>query len=279
MADELGPADDHAAPPVARLWHGGVPDLCVGDSSGVDQAAFAFAIGYLLVVVVHSGLYAETHGASVWRFVPMNVLGAACLVGAAFVDGWVRYGLWAATLALHYATARLAGRVSESQGAGYAVRADHFVERHGLALAAALWWVYFITDPARSEEALVAAPLATRVHLALAGYFYAFIPILFGIVVLAAGLGRALRHIEAPLSLEYAILLGAGTALYLLGTMAFRLVFGIQPVATRLAAAAVAGATAIAGVTVSALLQVGLLIATVVELIAVESRAGAHSGT
>jgi low temperature requirement protein LtrA len=272
-----------------------------------DRSALAFAVGVVLVVVVHSGLYAETHGASVWRFVPLNFVGAGCLVAAAFVTGWARYGLWAVTLVLQYATARLAGRVRESQSAGYSVRADHFVERHGLllliafgesivaigialteaeltreiygaailglALAAALWWVHFITDPDRSEKALVAAPLAARVRLAIAGYFYAYIPILFGIVVLAAGLGHALRHIEAPLSLEYAILLGAGTALYLLGTMVFRLVFGIRPVTTRLVAAAAAAATAFAGVAVSAFLQVGLLIATVVGLLAVESRA------
>jgi low temperature requirement protein LtrA len=269
-----------------------------------DHTALAFAVGYVLVVLVHSVLYAETHGASVWRFVPFNLLGAACLVGAAFAGGWKRYGLWAVTIALHYATARLAGRVRESRSAGYVVRADHFVERHGLllliafgesivaigialaeveltravygaailglALVAALWWSYFITDPARSEAALVAAPLAARVRLAIVGYFYAYIPILFGIVVLAAGLGHAVRHIADPLPREHAILLGSGTALYLLGTATFRIVFGIRPVATRLGAVAVAAATALAGVAVSALLQVGLLIATVVALLAIE---------
>ena len=107
-------------------------------------------------------------------------------------------------MVLHYATARLAGRVRESWSAGYGVRADHFVERHGilllivfgesivaigialaepeptpavygaailgLAFVAGLWWCHFIIDPARSEEALVAAPVTARVRLALAGY-------------------------------------------------------------------------------------------------------------
>lgn len=270
-----------------------------------DRTALAFAVGYVLVVLVHAGLYAANHGSSVWRFVPMNLVGAACLVGAAFVGGWQRYGLWAATVLLHYATARLAGRVSESGSAGYALRADHFVERHGLlliivfgesivaigialaeleatpavygaailglAFVAALWWCHFIIDPPRSEEALVAAPVATRVRLAVAGYFYSYIPILFGTVVLAAGLGRAMRRIEEPLPLEYAILLGTGTALYLLGTAGFRLVFRIRPVAVRLAAVIVAAATAFAGVASSAFLQLGLLIATVVALLAAES--------
>ena len=276
-----------------------------------DRTAFAFSIGYALVVLVHSGLYAQAHGSTVLRFVPLNLLGAACIVAAAFVGGWRRYGLWVATVGLHYATTRLAGRVRESRSAGYTVRAGHFVERHGLllivvfgesivaigialtqveltfevygaavlglALAAALWWSYFITDPARSEKALDAAPIAARVRLALAGYFYAYIPILFGIVVLAAGLGHAVSHIEDPLPLAQAILLGVGTALYLLGTAAFRLVFGIQPVAVRLAAVALAAVTPLAGVALSALAQVGLLVATVVGMLAVESVAGAEA--
>jgi low temperature requirement protein LtrA len=271
-----------------------------------NETGFAFAIGYVLVVLVHSGLYAQNHGATVWRFVPFNLLGAACLVAAAFVNGWERYALWVATVVLNYTTARLSGRVRDSESSGFAIRADHFVERHGLlliivfgesivaigialanttlsakvygaavlglGLAASLWWLYFMKDPQRSEKALVAAPVATRVRLALAGYFYAYIPILFGIVLLAAGLGHAVSHITDPLPPEYAILLGVGTALYLLGAATFRFVFGIRPIAPRLVASVVAVVTAFAGMSASALLEVGLLIATVVGLLAVESQ-------
>jgi len=270
-----------------------------------DRTAFAFSLGYLLVVLVHSGLYAQAHGKGVWRFVPLNLLGAGCLMGAAFVDGWARHALWLATVALHYATSHLAGRVRASQGAGYEVRAAHFVERHGLlliiafgesivamgialreaeptlqvfgaavlglALAAALWWSYFSGDPERSERALRDSTIAARVRLAIGGYFYAYIPILFGIVLLAAGLGHAVRHMADPLPTGQAVLLAAGTALYLVGTAIFRLVFGIRPIAARLVAVAVACATPLAGVAWSALTQVGLLIATVVGLLAMES--------
>ena len=34
-----------------------------------DRTALAFSLGYVLVVLVHSGLYAQAHGATVWRFV------------------------------------------------------------------------------------------------------------------------------------------------------------------------------------------------------------------
>ena len=71
------------------------------------ESALAFSLGYLLVVLVHSGLYAQAHGARVWRFVPLNLLGAACLVGAAQAAGPVRDALWVATVALHYATTGL----------------------------------------------------------------------------------------------------------------------------------------------------------------------------
>ena len=271
-----------------------------------DQAAFAFAIGYLLVVVVHSGLYAETHGASVWRFVPVNFLGAACLVGAAFVDGWARYGLWAATLALHYATTYLAGRVGESQGAGYAVRADHFVERHGLvlliafgesvvaigialaeadptpeiygaatlglALAAALWWVPSSTiDLGRRRRS---SRRHSRHACAWRSRAISTPTSPSSSASWCSPPGSAARcatsRRRSPWSTRCS---WGGTALYLLGTMAFRLVFGIRPAATRLIAASAAVATAFAGIAVSAFVQVGLLIATVVGLIAVESRA------
>jgi len=89
-----------------------------------ERTALAFSLGYVLVVLVHSGLYAQVHGAGVWRFVPLNLLGAACLVGAAFASGWARYSLWVTTVVLHYATTRLSERVSESQSTGFAIRAD-----------------------------------------------------------------------------------------------------------------------------------------------------------
>jgi low temperature requirement protein LtrA len=41
----------------------------------------------------------------------------------------------------------------------------------GLVFAAGLWFLRFVTDPARAEGALGGAPVAARVRLALAGYF------------------------------------------------------------------------------------------------------------
>jgi len=272
-----------------------------------DHTALAFSIGYALVVLVHSGLYAQVHRSTVWRFVPFNLMGAACLIAAAFVEGWARYILWAVTLALHFITSNLASRVREGDSSGYRIHAGHFVERHGLllivafgesivaigigladveftptvylaavmglALVSGLWWSFFISDQAHSEEALLAAPLNQRVHLALNGYFFAFMPILLGIVTLSAGLGHAISHIMEPLATTEAILLSGGVALYLLGTTAFRYIFSIHPINARLAAAVAGIISYLAGVALSALAQVGLLIIIVIGFIIYESRA------
>lgn len=223
----------------------------------------------------------------------------------------MRYSLWAVTIALHFVTSNLASRVREGESSGYQVRAGHFVERHGLllivafgesivaigiglaeveltftvyaaavlglALVTGLWWSFFISDQERSEEILLAAPLATRVRLALNGYFFSFMPILFGIVTLSAGLSHALGHILEPLPIKESILLGVGTALYLLGTASFRQVFGIRPIAPRLIAAVAAIISYLAGVNASAFAQVGLLIVIVIAFIIFESSRDAKS--
>jgi len=57
----------------------------------------------------------------------------------------------------------------------------------GLVLAAALWWAYFARDAERSEANLSAASMNDRVRMALFGYFYTLIPMLVGVITLAAG--------------------------------------------------------------------------------------------
>ena len=64
----------------------------------------------------------------------------------------------------------------------------------GLGLAAALWWLYFEGEDARAEDALERAPQERRPWLALNAFGYVFLPILGGIVVIAAGLKLALVH-------------------------------------------------------------------------------------
>ena len=101
------------------------------------EAGVAFGIGYLLVVLVHTGLYTDAYGRAVIRFAPLNVVGALLVIAAGFVDGAARYALWVAPIGLQYLTSRLAAGVGEENAAGFDIRPGHFVERHGLLLLVA----------------------------------------------------------------------------------------------------------------------------------------------
>src|SRR5262249_61431438 len=95
------------------------------------DAGLVFGLGYLCVVLVHSGLYAQVHGRLVLRFVPFNVAGAACLIVASQLSGAAAYLLWIAPVPLQYVASYLARGVDESARAGFDIRPSHFVERHG----------------------------------------------------------------------------------------------------------------------------------------------------
>ncbi len=270
------------------------------------DTGLAFGLGYLLVVVVHGGLYAQVHGRSVVRFVPFNAGGALCVIAASWASGALVYVLWAAPIALQYLAASITGGVDESARAGFDIRPAHFVERHGgllivalgesvvgvgigitdlalnvstvttavlgLLLAAALWWTYFGADEKRAEASLTTASMNERIRMALVGYFYAFVPMLLGITALAAGVKLTIGTIEARLPLAPALLLGGGIALYLVGDALFRRTMHIPHGVYRIGAAAVALATIVLGVGASGLAQLAALVALLALMVALESR-------
>ena len=270
------------------------------------DSGLAFGLGYLLVVLVHSGLYAQVHGRVVLRFVPFNVAGAACLIVASQLSGAAAYALWMLPVPLQYVASRLAGGVDESAGGGFDIRPSHFVERHGgllivvlgesivavgigvadltldaitiatavlgLAIGAGLWWAYFGVDEKQAEVSLRAAALNDRVHMALFGYFYAFVPMLLGITSFAAGVKLTISTIEARLALGPAVLLGGGIGLYLIGDALFRRAMHIPQGWHRLAIAAVALTTILLGTAFSGLVQLSVLLATLVVMLVIDTR-------
>jgi low temperature requirement protein LtrA len=144
----------------------------------------------------------------------------------------------------------------------------------GLALTAALWWAYFGTeDDERAERAMVAADPAARPALALAAYFYAYIPMLLGIVALASGVKQAVVNTGSTLPAGPCWALGCGVALFLAGSAAFRHALRIGPERYRLAAAALALAASAVGITLSVAAQMALLTVIVAAAIAAERRA------
>jgi low temperature requirement protein LtrA len=143
----------------------------------------------------------------------------------------------------------------------------------GLALTAALWWAFFGTgDDDAAEAAMTAADPALRPRLALSAYFYAYIPMLLGIVAIAAGLKRAIGHLGATLPAGPALALAVGVALFLAGDATFRQVLRIGSPRYRAGAAAVALVAWPVAVGVAAAAGIVLLTVVVAVALAAEGR-------
>ena len=264
--------------------------------------ALAFGIGYMLVTLIHTWFFLRASQQSILsamaRLGPFNLVTAGLLLVAAFTNGPARWVLFSAGFVLHWLTPYL---IKQSN---FRIRSAHFVERHGLillialgesvvavgiglgtdlpagriiaallglGLAAALWWLYFEGEDARAEDALEEAPQERRPWLALNAFGYVFLPILGGIVVIAAGLKLALVHYNQPATGSTAFLLAGGVALYIAGLVLFRWFLHIGRLLIRLILALLTLLTAIVGLRVSGVAQIALLLAIVVVGITGES--------
>jgi low temperature requirement protein LtrA len=79
--------------------------------------------------------------------------------------------------------------------AGRGLRADRVVTAVlGLDLAAALWWRYFDGEDEQAERVLDAAGVDHTTWLTLYRFGYAFLPVLGGIIMFAAGIKNAVGH-------------------------------------------------------------------------------------
>jgi low temperature requirement protein LtrA len=143
----------------------------------------------------------------------------------------------------------------------------------GLALNAALWWVYF-SDETAVEEAFRAAPPERRAQLALSAFGYWHYGLLLAVITVAAGLKKAIGHPYDPLEDWIAVGLAAGTALYIVCDAGFRRTFGLARNSTRLGAAAASLVTIPLGIEVGGAAQVGAIGAIVGLALAVEGTTG-----
>ncbi len=274
---------------------------------GMGAAGGLLGLGYLVVVLVHASLYYRLNR-NIMRIAPFNVTSALLVILAGVADGAAVYALWAVALAIQVLSPLIA-----SPGGRFEIRPAHFVERHGalvivalgesvaalgisaarggvtgslagaavlgLALTACLWWVYFGTgDDRRAERAFTAASPGRRPGLALAAYFYAHIPMLLGVVAMAAGLKLTLGHPGQPEPAAQALALSGGVALFLAGDAWFRSALRIGTGWPRLATAAIALAAAALGATVSIGAQLAVLLAVLVVMLVVERHVPAAAG-
>src|SRR4029453_18496428 len=152
---------------------------------------------------------------------------------------------------------------------GFRIQAAHFVERHGLIVLIALGESIVAVSIGVAADELRAGSIVIRVRaldgapggraqwLALYAFGYAFLPVLGGIVVFAAGVKNAVAHHGEPLAASTAWFLAAGVAGYLAGLAWFRRCLGIRPAGPRLAIAVAVLPAAVAGLTVSPQTQPG----------------------
>ncbi|MGW2580332.1 low temperature requirement protein A [Streptomyces virginiae] len=141
-----------------------------------------------------------------------------------------------------------------------------------LTIASAMWWMYFVRDEGRAEEVFERTPAERRFTLAMVAYYYAFLPMLLGIAVFAAGVKKTIGHLGEHLHTGPAVALAGGVALYLAGDLAFRAALGIGPARYRAAALVLALATVPVGTSWTGAGQLVALACVLVGALAAEGR-------
>ena len=230
--------------------------LCVPNAFGDDALLFACAYG--VVRAAHIALYllaSRDNPAlrqSVLGLAGGSAVGVGLLIAASGLDGWEQRGLWALALALDMAEPFFFG------SAGWSLdHPSHFAERHGLiiiialgesivaigvgagsdvdagvvvaatlgiAVAAALWWLYFDVIALLAERDLARLPPGReRNERARDTYSYLHFPMVAGIVLAALGMKKTLAEVGDPLEAVPAFAMLGGVAIYLLAHVAQRL--------------------------------------------------------
>jgi low temperature requirement protein LtrA len=277
--------------------------LCVPGAFGSE--ALLFACAYAAVRAAHIVLFMlasredEALRHSVLGLAVSTAVGVGLLVVAAFTSGALQLGLWGLALVLDAGGPFLFG------AEGWKLVPGHFAERHGaiviialgesivaigvgakatidagvviagvlgVAVAAALWWVYFdVTAIVAARSLAKAAEGRERNGIARDSYSYLHFPMVAGIALIAVGLKRTIAHVDEPLKLVSATALLGGAAIYLLAHVAFRLRNMRSLSGRRLVCAIVLLALLPAGASLPALLTLGILTALLAALIAYEA--------
>jgi low temperature requirement protein LtrA len=231
-----------------------VVSLCVPEA--FDDAALLFACAYGIVRAAHIALFVivgrDDPGfmRSTLGLAGGTAVGVGLLVVASTTDGLLQGALWALALLLDMAEPFFFG--SE----GWKLVAGHFAERHGLillialgesivaigvgadagvdagivvgavlgvAVAAAFWWLYFDVVALVAERRLARAAVGREQNeMARDSYSYLHFPLVAGIVLVALGMKKTLGDVGEPLKLIPVTAMLGGSALYLLGHVAFR---------------------------------------------------------
>jgi low temperature requirement protein LtrA len=266
--------------------------------------ALAFACAYAVVRVAHIWLFviASRDDPGLRRSVTglgiSTALGTGLLVAASATDGALQTTMWVLALVVDV------GAPAFLFAEGWQLVPSHFAERHGLiliialgesivaigvgsdavvdlgvvvaatlgiAIAAALWWLYFDVTVWLADRRLSrATPGKEQNELARDAYSLIHFPMVAGIVLAALGLKTTLAHVGDALDTVPAVALVGGVGLYLLAHVAFRWrLFGSLG-RERLVAGVVVLALFPVAVELPALATISLVLAVLCALIAYE---------
>jgi low temperature requirement protein LtrA len=228
--------------------------ICVPEAFGDLALAFALSIGFFRVAHIALFTIAGSEEPGIRRstqaLAVSTAIAVALLAAASAFDGLAQAALWVLALALDFGGPYFFGIE------GWQLVPGHFAERHGLiiiialgesiveigagaagqldlgigvaavlgvAVAAAMWWVYFDVVALVSARRLgEAEPGRVQNALARDSYSYLHLFLVAGIVLTAFGLKTVIAHTGAHLHWVPAFALLGGIALYLLGLVAFR---------------------------------------------------------
>lgn len=269
-----------------------------------EGGELGFGLGYVAATLTHGLVFIAVGDEGVRRrmrtLLPRNLLIALAALAASGLTGTASTVAWLVFVAL------VVGAGVREDDSRFRLQPEHFAERMGLlvivvlgesvvavgvgasaltydarlvldalvglALCAALWWCYFARDDEEIAEALAALPADRRSRQAMLALGYPFLPLLGGVVLVAAGLHEAVAHPGEHLHPEIAAYLVLGVASFLAGTVVVRVVLGLGHWKPRLAAAVVALLLAPVASQLPGLAVVAGLAALVAAFLVVEDR-------
>jgi low temperature requirement protein LtrA len=277
--------------------------LALAIPDAFKSTGLTFGLAYVAIVCIHAGLFTRTSSeatlSNLVKLAPMNLIAAVVVLVGGIAGGTAQYVLWGLAIVFEWSTPLLIGN------AGFVIGASHFVERHGLvvliaigesivaigiaseglpidlqlvafavlglALSACLWWAYF-GEEERTERALATTPPERQSMVAVNAFGVWHLPILLGIVAIAATEKEATGHVFDALDFEPAFGLAVGLSVFLVGDVFFRRTLELGAGSARLAAAALAPAAIPLGTELSAFAELAALVALTVTALATEAR-------
>jgi low temperature requirement protein LtrA len=280
--------------------------LAVGIPRALGDRALWFAVPYVVLRVLGLLVYYwvawgdPLQRQAVRVFGLFSAAGLVAVLAGALAGGTAQYAWWVAAVALDLVAAGIGG-----QREGWNLHPDHFVERHGLiviialgetlivaasglvaapatagamvtgilavAVTCGLWWSYFRHTRSAFEHALAGCEGASRSSLARDVFSVMHFPMLCGVIAMAAATEEALAHPDQPLAVNVRLALAGGAVLFIWGTAAAMWrATGRAPVWR--AVLVPAGAVAVVAVGTNPGVAMGLLLALLVAIAAIEHR-------